>query len=130
MSTHLINVVKELSDLERVTKNAYSSDYSVYEMNENVLQLTELVLNYDLNKCKNFVIDSTKYLDLECCFLKLGKNISKLLDSFVVFNMYHKKTCMNKHVNKKTQHSIPSRLMIITKRPVNYSLETKGDIFF
>jgi hypothetical protein len=124
-------IIKELGDLEKTDYTSYDSNFSIYHMNPHLLQFVQLVLFYkdQFNYTKSFTIDSVKYLDIECCFRDLGIDINPNLDNFVVYNRYNKKVCKNRKLKKKDDYSIPSKLMIVAKRPVRYSLETRADIF-
>ena len=101
-------------------------------MNESVLELCNITFAYKdkFNYKKSFVIDSTKYKDLECCFNEIGIDINPILNKFVVLTRHTKQKCINKKLSKKKDYSIPSKLMIIPRRPTNNKLPTKGDIFF
>ena len=124
-------VIKEFGNLEKIDNKAYDSDFSLYQMNEYLLEFIQLVLKYkdQFDENKSFVIDSAKYKDLECCFSDLGIDVKPLINKFVIVNRYHKLKCANLKLSKKKDYSIPSSLMIILKRPVKYSLQTRGDIF-
>jgi len=131
METFCKNIIKELGSLEKLDKEAYDSDFSLYIMNEAVKELVNLTLNYkhQFNNHRSYVIDSSYYKDLECCFSDLNLDIRPLLKQFVVFNRYHKTKCQNRKVSKKKNVSVPSQLMIILKRPIKDHLKTKADVF-
>ena len=71
-----------------------------------------------------------KYKDLECCFSELGIDINPILDKFVISGRYRKYQCVNKKLSKLKESSIPSKLMIVLKRPIKKGIQTQGDIFF
>lgn len=125
------DIIKEIGSLEKVDTEAYDTNYSLYEMNEHFLTFVNLTLNYkcQFNYNKSYVIDSAKYKDIECCFKELCINVTPLLNKFVLFNRYHKTKCGNRKLNKKKDYSIPSKLMIVMKRPIKTNLPTKADIF-
>ena len=125
------NIIKEIGSLEKTDHKSYDSNFTVYQMNEALFDFIQLVLQFkgQFNYSKSFVIDSAYYKDIECCFEELGINIIPLLNKFVLFNRYPKKKCGNHKLNKKKQSSIPSKLMIILKRPIHTDLKTKADIF-
>ena len=115
--------------MEKIEKDAYDSNYSVYAMNEFLLEFIQLVLQFknEFNYRKSYVVDYSYYKDLECSFKELGIKVD--LSSFVMFNRYHKQKCGNRKLNKKKDYSIPSKLMIVLKRPIRTDLHTKADIF-
>jgi len=125
------NIIKEIGSLEKVDNEAYDTNYSVYEMNKYLLEFIELVKTYkdQFNYRKSYVVDYSYYKDLECSFEEIGINVSPLLNKFVLFNRYPHKQCKNRKLNKKKDYSIPSKLMIVLKRPIRINLGTKGDIF-
>ena len=125
------SIIKEIGSLEKVEQNAYDSNFSLYSMNDSLLELVNLILQFknQFNYKKSYVIDSAQYKDLECSFKELNINITPLLNKIVVFNRYPNKTCGNRKLSKKKDYSIPSKLMIILKRPIRTDLHTKADIF-
>uniref|UniRef100_A0A6C0AYQ4 Uncharacterized protein n=1 Tax=viral metagenome TaxID=1070528 RepID=A0A6C0AYQ4_9ZZZZ len=126
------NIIKEIGSFEKIEKDAYDSNYSLYSMNEYLLQLIQLVLRYkeQFNYSKSYVIDSAQYKDIECAFQDLGIDVTPLLNKIVVFNRYpDKPKCVNRKISKKKDQSIPSKLMIVLKRPIRTDLHTKADIF-
>ena len=124
------NIVKELKALEQIDKLAYDTNYAVYEMNRDIPILVQLTLMYkdQFTSKGSLIIYSIKYKDLECCFQKLGITLN--VDSFTVFNTYTKKKCSAHRLSKQSNHSTPSKLMIILKRPSKNAMPTMGDIFF
>jgi len=124
-------IIKEMGSLEKVDPEAYDSNFSVYQMNEYVLEFIQLVLAYksQFNYQKSYVIDYSYYKDLECSFKDIGINVTPLLNKFVLFNRYPHINCKNHKLAKKKDYSIPSKLMIVLKRPIHTDVETKADIF-
>jgi len=128
---HCKNIIKEIASLEKVDKDAYDTDFSVYKMNEYLLEFIQLTLKYkdQFNYSKSYVIDSAQYKDLECSFNDIGIDVTSLLNKFVLFNRYQKQNCRNRKISKKKDSSAPSKLMIVLKRPIRTNLGTKSDIF-
>jgi len=124
-------IIKEMRSLEKTDNEAYDSYLSLYEMNDSLLEFINLTLRFkdQFDYSKSYVIDSSQYKDLECAFKDIGMNVTSLMDKFVIFNRYHKQSCKNRKLSKKTNHSIPSKCMIVLKRPIRTDLGTKGDIF-
>ncbi len=125
------NIIKEIGSLEKIDQAAYDSNFCLYILNEYLLELVKITLQYknQFNYSKSYTIDSSKYKDLECSFKELGINIRPLLDKFVLFTRYHKTTCQNRKVSKKKEESIPSSLTVVLKRPVFTDITTQADIF-
>jgi len=124
-------IMKEMGSLEKTDTEAYDSALSLYEMNDYLLEFINLTLQFkdQFDYSKSYVIDASQYKDLECAFNELGINVTPLMDKFVILNKYHKQTCKNRKLSKKKNYSIPSKCMIILKRPIRTDLGTKGDIF-
>ena len=125
------NVVAELINRETQSKENYITNYSVYELNNSLLELAKLTLKYKdqfITK-KNVIIESYYYKDLECCFKDLNIDIKPLIDKFVLFTRFPTNKCYNTRKSKKANKSYPSSLSIITKRPVKGGLPAFGDIF-
>jgi hypothetical protein len=124
-------IIKELGNKEKSDDQAYDSNFSLYSMNEHLLKLIDLVLQFKnrFDYRKSFVIDYSYYKDIECLFKELAMDINGLLDKIVVFNRYQKQKCINRKLHKKKDYSIPSKLMIVLKRPIRTDLGTSADIF-
>ena len=120
-----------MGNKEKTDHDAYDSDYSLYNMNEHLLEFIQLTLQFkdQFDYRKSFVIDYSYYKDLECSFKELGMNVTGLLNKFVLFNRFRKQKCVNRKLNKKKDYSIPSKLMIVLKRPIRTDLGTNADIF-
>ena len=125
------SIIKEIGSLEKVHPEAYDSNFSLYVINDSLLELVNLVLQFknQFNYSKSYVIESSQYKDIECSFKELNINIKFLLNKIVVFNRYPHKKCVNRKVSKKKQYAIPSNFMVILKRPMRTNLQTKADIF-
>jgi hypothetical protein len=131
--TYCKGILKEMSSFEKVEREAYDTNFNIYQLTPAVLELAQLTLDYkDLFKLKkSFVIDNAKYKDLECCFSELGINIKPLLDDITLFTRYTKSKCVNVKQPRNKDTSIPSRLTVVLKRPKRKGLIiTQGDIFF
>ena len=125
------NIIKEIGTIEKGIRDAYNTDFSVYIMNESVLECAKLVLMYkdQFNYSKSYVIDSAYYKDIECCFEELGIDISSVVNKFVIINRFHKKNCRNRKISIKKNESNPSKCMVVLKRPIKTDVHTKADIF-
>lgn len=125
-------ITKEMSSFEKVDTKAYDSNFNIYRITPAVLQLAQLTVKYrkQFKKQHSFVIDFASYKDLECCFRELGININNLLDDFCVHTRYTKTHCVNRKQSRNKNSPIPSKLMVVLKRPKRKDIPTRGDIFF
>jgi len=125
------NILQELSIKEPLQTHTYKTDFVLYEMNENVLKIAELVLKYKhlFNYHKSYVIDYNYYKDLHCAFKELKIDIDPLLNSIVKYQRYHQTKCVNKVINKKANKSSGSKLLIVLKSPIKNGLPTQSDKF-
>lgn len=130
IKNYLKNIVTEMINIESVSGD-FITNYSIYEMNNSLLQLIRLTLNYkdSFTKKKNVIIENYYYKDLECAFKEIGIDIKKLLEAFVLFCRFKTNKCYTVKKKKSASKSYPSNLSIITKRPINCGLPTYGDIF-
>ena len=125
------NVLQELAIKELHQNDTYKTDFVLYEMNENVLKIAELVLKFKhlFNYYKSYVINYNYYKDLHCAFKELKIDIDPLLNNIVKYQRYHRTKCINKAVNKKANKSSGSKLMIVLKSPIKNGLPTQSDKF-
>ena len=122
------NIINDVIDLEIHQTDTYKSNFVLYELNDSFLQFMNIVLMYkDTFKDKgNYVIDLPIYKDLECCL----KNINFDYSTFVKYQRLDKNECKNyKKRGKGSNTPIPSKILIILKRPIRENLHTKGDLF-
>ena len=122
-------IIKEFIFIESHQSDTYHTNICLYEMNKHLLSLIKLTLQYKdtfYNK-RCFVIEYNYYKDLECCFEGTSV-IKKLLKQFVIYARYHRTVSHNRHVSKKKNISVQSKLLILTKRPIK-DIPTIGDTF-
>ena len=126
----LINSIKEFIEFEKNEKDAFTTDIMLYELNNNIKILVNLVLKYKdhFKHLKDYIIDKGYYKDLYCVFKDLGIPIQGILDKFILFKRFEVKRCHPKVKSIKANTSWPSELSIILKNPTNES--TDGAIFF
>ena len=126
------NVLQELAIKESHQNDTYKTDFVLYEMNENVLKIAELVLKFKhlFNYYKSYVINYNYYKDLHCAFKELKIDIDPLLNNIVKYQRYDQTKCINKVVNKKANKSSGSKLLIVLKSPIKNGLPTQSDKFF
>jgi len=120
------DIINEFISLEKKDPKSYFTNIVLYSMNEYLLQFINLVLQNHkiyLNK-KNNVIDYSYYKSLDCIFKK-----NDLLRKIVIYQRFKKNNCNSKKLSKRTNHSNPTKMMIILKSPVK-DIPTDGDIFF
>ena len=125
-------VLKEMSSFEKVDRDAYDTNFNIYMISPSVTSLAQLTLQYkdQFKRKKSYVINQEKYKDLECCFAELSIDINPLLDDICLFTRYTKPKCVNIKQPRHKDTPIPSRLMVVLKRPKRKGLPTIGDIFF
>ena len=128
----LLNAVKSFIIMEENTKKAFTTDIMLYELNDSVNELINMVLLYKSKfKGKNYIIDKRYYKDIYCVFKDLGINIQGLLDKFVLFKRFDVKKCNNVLKSSKANNSWPSELSIILKNPIKDSpIPPEGSLFF
>ena len=125
------NVVNELIQIEENTKNAYNTDFCLYEMNDSLNNLIDLVLKYkdSFNLKKSYVMEKSYYKDIECEFKEnFNIDISSILKRFIRFQRFPIKKCRDTPVSKNANKSAPSSIIIILKRPI-HEIPTRADIF-
>jgi hypothetical protein len=125
------NVVNEMVHIEENTKNAYTTSFCLYEMNDSLNKLIDLVFKYknSFNLKKSYVIEKSYYKDIECEFKEnFNIDISSILKGFIRFQRFPLKKCRNNPVSKNANKSAVSSIIIILKRPI-HEIPTKADIF-
>jgi len=115
----LINAVKSFIVMEENTKKTFTTDIMLYELNDSVKELVNMILLYK-NKIGggNYIIDKRYYKDIYCVFKDIGINIQGFLDKFVIFKRFDVKRCNSKVKSTKANRSWPSELSIILKNPI------------
>ena len=116
----LIKCILEFIEMEKNTKNTFTTDIILYHLNDSVKELIHLVKGYlrFFHKSTSYVIDKAYYKDLLCVFKDIGINIQGLLDSFILFKRFQQKKCHSHLKSKNADSSWPSQLSIILKNPV------------
>jgi len=115
----LKNSIKEFITIEKNQKDPFITDIMLYQLNDSVKKLINLVIQYkDYFKDFNYIIDKRYYKDLMCAFKDIGIDIQELLDSFILFKRFEVKKCNRRLKSKKANSSWPSELSIILKNPV------------
>jgi hypothetical protein len=123
-------IVKEGIQNEKKIPNTVISNFLVYEINYYVPIIATLTILYKKYFKGNYVIDKKYYKDLSCCFKNIGINIKPLLNKVIKYQRFST-ICRNRKSGKKSKKSIPSGLIIISRRPIKHNtLPTASDIFF
>jgi len=120
-------IVDQTIKLENTDTNTYHTSFVIYSMNKYLDLLIQFVLtNKELiDKKKNNVINNYYYKSLECNFKELP-----FLNKIIIHQRFKKNTCYYKKLGKKTNHGIPTKLMVIIKNPIKNGIPTDGDIFY
>jgi len=127
-----IEMIKGMLSLEHEhRKESYVTDYVLYHINVHVIdKLVELTI-----KCKeyfnlkdSYIIDAGYYKDLECEFKDLGIDVSKLINKIVLSSRYPESICNSHKRSKRSNTSVPSRLMVVLKKPKK-DIPTMADRF-
>ena len=124
-------LIKSAISLENKNlSKSFPSAFILYHLNETLLQFFYMVMYFKhlFKSLTNYVIDKKYYKDIECCFKELGFDISGILKEIIIYQRYPRQICRNKTLPKNADYSIPSRIMIVTKRPCK-NITTDSDCF-
>ena len=125
------NVINDIIHIEETTKDTFKTEFCLYEMNDSLNKLIELVLKYkdSFNLKKSYIMEKSYYKDIECEFKEnFNIDISFILKGFIRFQRFPVKKCQHRKVSKNANKSAASSLVIILKRPI-HEIPTKADIF-